>query len=572
MRRRTVLRAVSSSFVLVLFFVLLVPLQITEVYATTETLHFTDDVVNVNGANFLNASTTAAVGETYSLDGYRAITSVYLYPTSDYSVMWSPSTGATNYGCIDEVSPSDTDYVYSPVFNNVDKYGHTAFNPPAGKGIAYVTIHFRYKGSAIAYGMEIGGTPYTITINYAANYVTVSNTWYLNPADGHVWEESDIDDLYLYIKDSFVKGHTNYVSWMRMTVGYYTNTNTAWAFKVWTRNSVGTETEITDGYQSIMTMTISQFYDEGGQMRSVEWECPETALAVTDNIVFGIYSNFSGSYQSQSGYYRCGTVQLGASQLDNANWTIYTYLAPSVGISYFDTELWFNDDGTYDSRIEGFSWSAPTGYELNLHVEDWDLADSIQNAAVTMNNGSDQTKVSNINGWANYTGVSGTVTVKVKCCGFWVNGTFSVTVDSDKTIDVQCRLYDVVVTVRESVQSAYLASANVTAFNSSSSEANKINSGITENNGQVVLNNLPNNTLTFTQYGGAAYSLVIGNVTDEVTQEDQSISLTSNQNYLGLSDSRTLIAWIVGVVVPLRRQSLAGCLKRKKPKKGKREV
>jgi len=103
----------------------------------------------------------------------------------------------------------------------------------------------------------------------------------------------------------------------------------------------------------------------------------------------------------------------------------------------------------------------PAGYKLNLKIMDYDLVDVIANAYVCMNNGTDYWKTSDSNEWTNYTGLSGTVTVKVQYFGFWVNGTFSVTMDSDKTINIQCKLYDVTVLVQESVQNAYLASIRV---------------------------------------------------------------------------------------------------------------
>jgi hypothetical protein len=180
------------------------------------------------------------------------------------------------------------------------------------------------------------------------------------------------------------------------------------------------------------------------------------------------------------------------------------------------------------------------GFNLNLRVRDWDLTDNIQGAYVYKES---DVKVSDANGWANWTLQTGTVQVKVQYFGFWVNGTFSVTMDSDKTIDVQCKLYDVTVLVQESVQNAYLASANVTVYNSTSGQGNKITSGVTGNNGQVELLNLPNNTLTFTQYGGASYSLVIGNTTQLVSSENQTITLTANQNNVNTNNSYSIIAF-----------------------------
>jgi len=209
-------------------------------------------------------------------------------------------------------------------------------------------------------------------------------------------------------------------------------------------------------------------------------------------------------------------------------------------------------------------------YKLNLRVMDWDLTDAIANAYVTMNNGIDYVQVSDSNGWANYTGLRGTVTVKVQYFGFWVNGTFSVTMDSDKTIDVQCKLYDVTVLVQESIQNAYLVSANVTVYNSTSVQGNKITSGVTGNNGQVQLLNLPNNTLTFTQYGGASYSLVIGNTTQLVSSENQTITLTADQNNVNTNNNYSIIAF-VGMTIPFKSSFITKRLKKRKyTKKEKR--
>jgi len=214
--------------------------------------------------------------------------------------------------------------------------------------------------------------------------------------------------------------------------------------------------------------------------------------------------------------------------------------------------------GNINGQSQSIEWYI--GFNLNLHVMDWDLTDAISGATVYKDA---DTLTSNANGWANWTLVSGTVQTKVKYFGFWVNGTFSVTMDSEKTIDVRCRLYDVTITVQESIQSAYLVGANVTVFNSTSTYGNRIKTGITGNNGQVALTNLPNNTLTFTQYGESDWSLVIGNTTQLVNTENQSITLTSNQNNLSTTDYRGLIG-ILGFVIPLKRHSIEKCLKKKK--------
>jgi hypothetical protein len=117
---------------------------------------------------------------------------------------------------------------------------------------------------------------------------------------------------------------------------------------------------------------------------------------------------------------------------------------------------------------------------------------------------------------------------------------------SDKTINVRCNLFDVVVNVRETVRSAKLANVNVTVFNASSTEGNKIKSGISDSNGQIILTNLPNNTLTFTLYGGSSYSLVIGNTTQLINSEGYTFTANANQNYVNTTSYSYLIVYVVG--------------------------
>ena len=205
-----------------------------------------------------------------------------------------------------------------------------------------------------------------------------------------------------------------------------------------------------------------------------------------------------------------------------------------------------------------FDWSGDfiqyqpilTGYALNCRVKDWDQAENIQGAIVYADN---QTKTSDVNGWSNFTAAYGSVQIKVKYYGFWVNGTFTVTMSSVQTINVRCKLYDVTVKVNgQGGQNPYLANANVTVFNASRTSANKIQSGLTDKNGLVAFQNLPNNTLVFTQCGGLQYSVVIGNTTQTVSSNNQLVTLTANQNYVSISSNYGIFAWIpIGTVISL---------------------
>jgi len=235
---------------------------------------------------------------------------------------------------------------------------------------------------------------------------------------------------------------------------------------------------------------------------------------------------------------------LSASQWNNVS--VSTYLTSSTFTIRFIGATESGDTSQSSWQIDCallHLWT--TGYNLNLRVMDYDLTDAISGAYVYKDN---DVLVSDSNGWANWTLVSGTVNINISYYGFWVNGTFSVTMDSDKTINVQCNLFDVVVNVRETVRSAKLANVNVTVFNASSTEGNKIKSGISDSNGQIILTNLPNNTLTFTLYGVSSYSLVIGNTTQLINSEGYTFTANANQNYVSTTSYSYLIVYVVGSI------------------------
>jgi hypothetical protein len=167
---------------------------------------------------------------------------------------------------------------------------------------------------------------------------------------------------------------------------------------------------------------------------------------------------------------------------------------------------------------------------------DWDLTDSIQDAYVYVDSG---VKISDANGWANWTETSGTLFVKVKWYGGWVNGTFMVEVDSDKTIDVRCNIFDITVTAIESEQGAVLQYVNVTAYNATN---NMIQSGITDSDGKVYLTNVPNSTLNFTCYEDGSPQHVIANVTRTITTENQTETVICDQNCVSMSQEWGIIA------------------------------
>jgi len=175
-------------------------------------------------------------------------------------------------------------------------------------------------------------------------------------------------------------------------------------------------------------------------------------------------------------------------------------------------------------------------YALNLRVRDWDLIDSIQNAYVYVDSDSDF-KVSDVNGWANWTEIGDrNVYVKLRWYGAWVNGTFRVVVDSNKTIDVQCKIFDIVVTAVEVYQGAVLQNVNVTVCNAT---GNMIRTGTTDSDGKAYLTNVPNSTLVFKCYD--ANSLHIANASRTITTENQAETIICDQNYILTSQQWNII-------------------------------
>ncbi len=169
-----------------------------------------------------------------------------------------------------------------------------------------------------------------------------------------------------------------------------------------------------------------------------------------------------------------------------------------------------------------------TNCSLNLRVRNWSLTDTITGALVYKDS---QVQVSSSNGWANWTSVGGIVQIKVQYYGYWVNGTFPVTLDSNKTLDIRANIYNITVTVRPANQEGVLQSVNVTVYNSTQyGPASRIATGLTDANGRLSLQDVPNGTLFFTSYAKSDYSILISGFSQTVSTNGQSISLIADQN------------------------------------------
>lgn len=98
---------------------------------------------------------------------------------------------------------------------------------------------------------------------------------------------------------------------------------------------------------------------------------------------------------------------------------------------------------TYESGDDDFIdfGSFSPAYSVSLHTVDNDT-NTLTETVVSMNNGTAYTKTVDSEGWANWTHINAlTVNVSATWYGVTVNSTFTITMDSNKTVDVKCLVY-----------------------------------------------------------------------------------------------------------------------------------
>ena len=71
-------------------------------------------------------------------------------------------------------------------------------------------------------------------------------------------------------------------------------------------------------------------------------------------------------------------------------------------------------------------------------------------------------------------------------------------------------------------------------------------------------------------HGGSSYTMVIGNITQQVSNENQTFAITADQNYANTNSSYSIIA-LVGLTIPLKSSSIINRLKKEMQKRKKRK-
>jgi len=151
---------------------------------------------------------------------------------------------------------------------------------------------------------------------------------------------------------------------------------------------------------------------------------------------------------------------------------------------------YMNDKWEIDNGFNPLLWTQVAA-DLSLRIKDWDLTDNIQGAKVYLDGA---LKISDPNGWANYTRPSGqNYIIKVSHLGYWINNSL-ILLDQDKIVDVKCKLHDGEAWIRDYENFTNIVDAPVKFYNSTNHE---LASGTTDANGKCSFTNLPNATLIF---------------------------------------------------------------------------
>lgn len=142
-------------------------------------------------------------------------------------------------------------------------------------------------------------------------------------------------------------------------------------------------------------------------------------------------------------------VDLGSDS--RIEWSNKTKTLNSAIGAVIQWRIWANDtnNGWGDTGIQSFTI---TGYDLNLRAMDASNNPITSNCSISITySGSEHNKTVDSGGWANWTNTfthnQAVTAIKVLFQGLWVNGTWSITMDSDKTINVTCNVYSLTVYV-----------------------------------------------------------------------------------------------------------------------------
>jgi len=122
------------------------------------------------------------------------------------SAQFDPSTGS-NYACVDEIPPSDADYISTNVANEIDTYacGNLTGTINSVKAVQ-VQARCMQEGSPAVPKIQLVTRPTSTDRVSASKDVqtfspgVASNIWELNPDDSAAWESADVNGMEIGVK------------------------------------------------------------------------------------------------------------------------------------------------------------------------------------------------------------------------------------------------------------------------------------------------------------------------------------------------------------------------------------
>jgi hypothetical protein len=121
------------------------------------------------------------------------VRAVQLMPTTDSSVTWTRSTGASNFSCVDEPSENgDTDYVSTLTVNNVDQYGTSSLATTPNAIIGIVTKALVRMDDVGPHSVKTRLTSNSIvgdsaTLSLSSTYQWLWANYMTDPSGGAAW-------------------------------------------------------------------------------------------------------------------------------------------------------------------------------------------------------------------------------------------------------------------------------------------------------------------------------------------------------------------------------------------------
>ncbi|MEM3871157.1 MAG: DUF3131 domain-containing protein [Nitrososphaeria archaeon] len=169
------------------------------------------------------------------------------------------------------------------------------------------------------------------------------------------------------------------------------------------------------------------------------------------------------------------------------------------------------------TSTSSYTTTSIQGYNIKVKVLDWDKTDPIPNAKVYLNN---DIKESDIEGSVEWTNITGKVTLRISYMNIWVTEPIQLEIDSNKNIEIQCKLYDVYVRITTAAGQPLPQIKLVFSLN-----GQQFPYAITNQTGYAYFKNLPMSNLTLEAYRGQDYTTKICEWVKEIYQDEQIIEV-----------------------------------------------